>query len=78
MAKETNSLSKYYKTIAKYHKIIAIIIGLLIFFPVLIKLLIKGVSNIENIDLFMDLSMDIFFYAVLLIIVIIIRKKYKD
>lgn len=77
MAKETNSLSKYYKTIAKHHKIISII-GLLIFLPVLIKLLINGVNNIENIDLFMDLSMNLFFYAVLLIIVTIIRKKYKD
>jgi hypothetical protein len=78
MLKETNSLSKYYITIAKHHKKIISIIGVLIFIPVLIKFLIKGVNNIDKIDLFVDLLVDIAIYSIFLVIVITMRKKYKD
>lgn len=73
MSIHINSLTKYYKIIANHYKVISIV-GIIIFLPDLIKILIKGINNIDKIDLFADLIV----YITLLIVVTIVRKKYKD
>lgn len=73
MSIHIKSLTKYYKIIANHYKVISIV-GIIIFLPDLIKLLIKGINNIDKIDLFADMIV----YITLLMVVTIIRKRYKD
>lgn len=67
------SFSKYFKAISKHYKVIYII-GIIIFIPDLIKLIIKGKGNIDKLDLLID----IIIYGIYFLIVSIIRKKYQD
>lgn len=68
-----SSLSKCCKEISKHYKALSVI-GIIVFIPDLIKLIIKGIENIDRLDFIVD----IIIYITLLIAVAVIRKKYKD
>ncbi|MDF2882630.1 MAG: hypothetical protein K0R54_3187 [Clostridiaceae bacterium] len=68
----TGSLSKYYKIIAMHYKDLYLI-GLIVFIRDLIKLVVKGINNIDKLDLLIDLTI----YVVFCAIVSIIRKKAR-
>lgn len=71
------SKSKFVKVIAKHYKLMYVI-GASAFAGDLIKIYIKGVRNVDRLDSFIDLFVDVIIYFVYVVIISVIRKKYHD